>query len=198
MALTESAAWSCTGPQFSPDGKHVYCGFSPANQNVYNHDEIAQFRWRAGEPLGEPRLLTEGFDRSVSGFDLDDRGRTVYFTAADAGRSRIYELSTRNGDVRLLDADGRGVYAGVQAAGGNLLARWESGSVPAEIVRVGTKGGHESISGFNAWAMSSVSRGWGSDVARRVTCAVRLEKPSIGLRLPRGPTLPGSSPAFSI
>ena len=80
----------------------------------------------------------------------------VYFTADDAGRSRIYALSTRNGDVRLLDPEGRGVYAGVQAAGGKLLARWESGSVPAEIVRVGTKGGHDAISGFNAEQMDGV------------------------------------------
>ena len=156
MAIAGGADWSCTGPQFDDKGEHLYCGYSPENDWVYNLDEIAQFRWRAGGPLGEPRLLTEGFDRSVSGFDLDDRGRTAYFTAADAGRSRIYALSTRNGDVRLLDPEGRGVYAGVQAAGGRLLARWESGSVPAEIVRVGTKGGHDPISGFNAQQMDGV------------------------------------------
>ncbi len=150
VAIAGGPDWSCTGPQFDDKGEHLYCGYSPENDWVYNLDEIAQFRWRAGEPLGKPRLLTDGFDRSVSGFDLDARGRRIYFTAADAGRSRIYELSTRNGDVRLLDPDGRGVYAGVQAAGGNLMARWESGSVPAEIVRVGTKGGHDTISAFNA------------------------------------------------
>jgi dipeptidyl aminopeptidase/acylaminoacyl peptidase len=156
VVLTEGAAWSCTGPQFSPDGKHVYCGFSPANQNVYNHDEIARFRWRDGKPLGEPRLLTADFDRSVSGFDISSDGRTVYLTAADAGRSRIYAVPSEGGEARALDPDSRGVYAGVQAAGDRLIARWESSAVPAEIVRLDAAGGHQAVSRFNADRLADV------------------------------------------
>ena len=146
--LTASPEWSCTAPQFSDDGKHLYCRYSPENEQVYSHDEIAQFRWRTGKPLGEPRLLTADFDRSVSGFDVD--GDSVFLTAADAGRARVYSVPTRGGDVRALDPESRGVYAGVQAAGGRLLARWESSAVPAEIVRLDTDGGHRALSRFNA------------------------------------------------
>ena len=67
-------------------------------------------------------------------------GRAIYLTAADAGRSRVYALPAAGGEVRALDPDSRGVYAGVQVAGGQLIARWESSSVPAEIVRLDATG----------------------------------------------------------
>ncbi|MEJ2383660.1 MAG: S9 family peptidase [Xanthomonadales bacterium] len=155
-ALTEGTEWSCTGPQFSADGKRLYCGFSPENERVYNHDGIALFRWRPGKPLGEPRLLTADFDRSVSGFDLSSDGDTVYLTAADAGRSRVYALPAEGGDVTALNPDSRGVYAGIEAAGGRVLARWESSAVPAEIVRLDADGGHRALSRFNADRLAGV------------------------------------------
>ena len=153
-SLTDSPAWSCTAPQFSDDGRHLYCRYSPENEQVYNHDEIARFRWRDGKPLGEPTLLTADFDRSVGGFDLD--GDTVFLTAADAGRARVYAVPAQGGDVRALDPDSRGVYAGVQAAGGQLIARWESSSVPAEVVRLEATGGHHALSRFNAGRLAGV------------------------------------------
>ena len=156
QALTGSDEWSCTGPRFSDDGKWLYCSFSPENELVYNHQGIARFRWRDGEPLEQPRLLTTEFDRSVSDFDISDDGRTVYLTAADAGRSRIYSVSSGGGEVRALDPHSRGVYAGVQAAGGGLVARWESSAVPAEIVRVDANGGHHALSRFNAERLAGV------------------------------------------
>ncbi|MEJ2401530.1 MAG: S9 family peptidase [Xanthomonadales bacterium] len=156
MALTDSTEWSCTGPQFSTDGKQLYCGYSPENERVYNHDEIARFRWRSARPLGEPTLLTTGFDRSAGGFDISGDGKTVYLTAADAGRSRVYAVPAEGGDVRALDPDSRGVYAGVQAAGGQLVARWQSSTVPAEIVRLDTEGGHHALSDFNADRLTDV------------------------------------------
>ena len=43
-------------------------------------------------------------------------------------------------EARALDPDSRGVYAGVQAAGDRLIARWESSATPAEIVRIDLNG----------------------------------------------------------
>jgi dipeptidyl aminopeptidase/acylaminoacyl peptidase len=156
VQLTDSDAWSCTGPQFAADGKRLYCTLSPANDLVYNHDGIGVFRWRSGRALGEPTLLTGSFDRSVSGFDVSDDGRTVYLAAADAGRARIYAVPADGGEVRALNPDSRGVYAGVQAAGDAVVARWESSAVPAEIVRVERDGGHHALSGFNADRLAGV------------------------------------------
>lgn len=150
QAITSSDDWSCTDPAFSSDGKWLYCSVSPRNELVYSLTEIGRFKWKKRGDLGQPELLTAGFDRSAANFDLNDSGDTVYFTAADAGRSRVYAVPSTGGDVRTLDAQSRGVYAGIQAAAGRLVARWESSAVPAEIVRVDPEGGHAALSAFNA------------------------------------------------
>ena len=105
--LTDSEDWSCTSPEFSADGKWLYCSVSPENELVYNHDEIGRFKWKKRGTLGEPELLTAGFDRSPGGFDLSDDGETIYFTAADAGRSRVFSVPASGGEVNMLDPEGR-------------------------------------------------------------------------------------------
>lgn len=155
-AVTSGSDWNCTSPQFSPSGDELYCLVSPVNEHIYNLDHIGRLRWRAGKDLGEPDIVTQGFDRSASGFDISDDGKTLYLTAADAGRSRIYSVPADGGETVALNPDSRGVYAGVQVAGDVLVARWESSAVPSEIVRVETKGGHEPISNFNRERMQDV------------------------------------------
>jgi dipeptidyl aminopeptidase/acylaminoacyl peptidase len=158
-ALTGGEDWSCHQPLFPDDGKALYCQSEPANEHVYNPTGIARFDWSDGTVAGEPRFITESFDRSVSGMDVSANGKTVYFTAHDAGRSRVFSVPSRGGTVRALDADSRGVYAGVQVAGRRLVARWESSAVPAEVVRIDTASGkHAALSGFNAELAAQLDR----------------------------------------
>ncbi len=147
--LTSSMQWSCTGPTFSPDGKQLYCKIGPENEEVYNLDGIGRFDWNGTGDLGEPQIVTAGFDRSVSQFEISDNSRTLYLLAADAGRTRIYSLPAKGGKAKALNPDSRGVYAGIQVAGPHLLARWESSAIPAEIVRLDRRGGQQAISQFN-------------------------------------------------
>jgi dipeptidyl aminopeptidase/acylaminoacyl peptidase len=100
--------------------------------------------------LGKPTVITEGFDRSVGDFEISGDGLNLFLTAADAGRVRIYTLPARGGKARPLNPDSRGVYAGLQVAGDSLVAKWESSSIPAEVVRVEMNGGHTALSGFNS------------------------------------------------
>ena len=72
------------------------------------------------------------------------------------GEEAAGEESAEGGEARPLDPDSRGVYAGVQAAGDRLIARWESSAVPAEIVRLDTAGGHQAVSRFNADRLADV------------------------------------------
>lgn len=147
--LTDARDWSCTGPKFSKRGELLYCTFSPENEQVYNLNGIGRFDWRGGDALGQPKVLTDGFDRSVVTFEISPSGRTLYLTAADAGRSRIFSLPSKGGEVKAMNPESRGVYSGIQVAGRHLLARWESSANPAEIVRVDAGGRHEAISDFN-------------------------------------------------
>ncbi|MGK7294207.1 MAG: hypothetical protein ACNS61_00090, partial [Candidatus Wenzhouxiangella sp. M2_3B_020] len=65
-----SGEFSCTGPQFSPDGEFLYCNYEPITDWVYNHTEIARAGWDDDGLAGELEVLTGEFDRSVGGFDI--------------------------------------------------------------------------------------------------------------------------------
>jgi dipeptidyl aminopeptidase/acylaminoacyl peptidase len=157
--ITQSDDWSCRAPLFSKDGRHLYCEYEPENEFVYNLTGIGRFDWSNNGISGELEVITSSFDRSVTGMDISDDGKTIYLTAADAGRSRIYSLPAGGGRAKALDEDSRGVYAGIEVAGKNLVARWESSAVPAEIVRINpSAGGHTSLSKFNTERLEGLDR----------------------------------------
>ena len=158
-ALTSGEDWSCQNAMFSDDGKALYCQSEPANEHVYNLTGITRLDWSGSAVAGEPLLITESFDRSVSGMDISANGRTVYLTAHDAGRSRVFSVSSKGGPVKTLDADSRGVYGGVQVAGRELVARWESSAAPAEVVSINASNGrHAPLSQFNTELASQLDR----------------------------------------
>jgi dipeptidyl aminopeptidase/acylaminoacyl peptidase len=138
-------------PTFSPDGRYLYSLRRPITDFAYNLTRIARFEWP--EP-GSLEVLAESFDRPVGDFVFAPNGDSVYAIATDTGRRRIFEIAADGSDVRLLDDESRGVYAGPQAQGSGeiptLVARWEDSTHPAEIVRVDPETGqHESLSSFN-------------------------------------------------
>ena len=163
-ALTKGDEWSCHSAQFSEDGRSLYCLFVPVTEYVYNLTEIGRFDWpkngAAGEPLGEPELLTSDFDRSVWEMTVSPDSRRVYFRAPDEGRVRLFSIAANGrGDVEALNRDSGGVYAGVRNAGKDLVARWEDATQPAEIVRVNTRTGkHERLTAFNVERAAKLDR----------------------------------------
>ena len=157
--LTNSRDWSCHTASFSADGKALYCLLEPHTEHVYELTEVGRFNWNDGIAANTPDIITGSFDRSVREMDISGDGRTVYVTANDAGRVRVYAIPASGGDARALDPDGRGVYAGPAVAGRNLLARWESSAAPAEIVRISPANGkHVPISQFNAERAAGLDR----------------------------------------
>ncbi|MCG8461819.1 MAG: S9 family peptidase, partial [Holophagales bacterium] len=109
--LTENPAWD-TQPGFSPDGRTLaYLAMArPGFESDRRVLVLRTFTAGAyGPELGEPRLLTQEWDRSVGGFFFAADGRTVYATAGDVGKVGLFaidvetaEVSTvfRNGHVR--------------------------------------------------------------------------------------------------
>jgi dipeptidyl aminopeptidase/acylaminoacyl peptidase len=158
-ALTASEDWSCQKALFSDDGKALYCEYEASNEHVYNLTEIARFDWDGARASSGPRIITRSFDRSVSGKNVSANGKTVYLTAHDAGRSRVFSVPSKGGTVKALDADSRGVYAGIQVAGRQLVARWESSALPAEVVRIDASNGrHTPLSQFNTELAAQLDR----------------------------------------
>ncbi len=155
--LTEGAG-NYGNPTFSPDGRVLYASFRPRNEFVYNHTRLASFSWPA---VGDRRVLTAGWDRSVSAFVPAPDGRTIYILGEDAGHDRIWSMPARGGDVRPLNDELSGVYGGLSVGGSSrspvLVAQWQSAVSPMEIVRVNVRdGAHREITSFNEGLLDGV------------------------------------------
>ena len=161
--LTESEEWSCHSAKFGPDGRNLYCLVEPVSEFAYNLTELGRLDWPGDDPgdlSASLELLTADFDRSVGEFAIAADGDTLYFTAQDEGRTRLFAVSAQgDGAVRTLDPDSGGVYAGPQAGGKRLLARWEDAVNPAEIVSVDPRtGAHSRLTTFNVERAAGLDR----------------------------------------
>lgn len=155
-ALTAGTDYSCHSALFAPGGKALVCKLDPSGDFVYELTELARLAWPVD---GEPKILTAGFDRSVGDFSFGPNGRTVSFSALEHGRGRLFQVPLRGGDVRAVDADSDGVYAGPQATERALVARWESSAVPAEIVRIDARSGQRTaLTAFNTARAAGLDR----------------------------------------
>jgi dipeptidyl aminopeptidase/acylaminoacyl peptidase len=146
-------------PTFSPDGRTLYVTFNPSNGKLYNHDRIVAFDWPS---LANRRLITpESFDRSVGDFAITADGKTIYFTAEDAGLVKIYSVPSAGGTPVLAIAPERGVYSAIDIASGApgtvMVGLWGSSVNPAELVRIDTtKKTHRNITEFNVAQAASI------------------------------------------
>ncbi len=129
---------SYSSAQFSPDGKTLYAKFNSNNKLPYNNDRLVAFDWPSMSNRRE--IVGPPFDRSVGGYAITSDGRTIYFTAEDAGLEKIYVVSSKGGDARLAIEPERGVYTDLEIAEKSpalvLVGRWGSSTDPQEVVRI--------------------------------------------------------------
>jgi len=140
-----------TTPAFRPDGRALYCRFTPSTQMVYNLPRIAMLAWPGA---GVPTIITPGFDRHITSYAFAPNGATVYLLAEDAGHEKLYSAPVTGGAVRLaLDAP-QGAYTHLAAPAATaaplLFANWDSAARPGEIVRLDPAAGtHAFLTSFN-------------------------------------------------
>ncbi|HUL78627.1 MAG TPA: S9 family peptidase [Vicinamibacteria bacterium] len=124
------------GCRYSPDGSLL--AWRSQVRAGYEAD-----RWRLvvmDRKTGARRTLTEVFDRPVDSFAFSPDGKTVYFTAEEAGRSPVFSVPAAGGTVRTVLAGGTFGDLSVSPDGRVLVATEVALTHPAEIVRFGTDG----------------------------------------------------------
>lgn len=151
-------------PTFTADGRTLLATRDRASDKVYTLTELAAFPWNgaaAGAPLGMPRLLTAGWDRSVTSFAPTADSRRVYFLAEDAGHEKLYSApidgkapAAGKSAVSLVFDMTRGVYTNLAIAQGSsapvIVANYESATQPPEVVRIDpAKRGHDALTAVN-------------------------------------------------
>jgi dipeptidyl aminopeptidase/acylaminoacyl peptidase len=129
-----TATGSYGDPEFSPDGRTLFATFEPNNGKVYNLPRLVAFDW----PSMKNERTVAKTDRAPIEYVVSNDGRTIYFTAEDAGLVKIYSVPTSGGDAKQLIDQDRGVYSGLRVAehAPVIVAQWGSSVNPAEVVRV--------------------------------------------------------------
>ncbi|HLE83848.1 MAG TPA: S9 family peptidase, partial [Thermoanaerobaculia bacterium] len=113
----ENRAWD-TQPLFSPDGKTLaYLAMARPGFEA-DRFRIVLLPWGEAGPAGEPRVLTEDWDRSVGSFVWAPDGGTLYATATHLGNVGLFAIDAATGAVRELVTDGHVREPAVAATSG--------------------------------------------------------------------------------
>jgi dipeptidyl aminopeptidase/acylaminoacyl peptidase len=150
VRLTPDEA-SYGGPVFSRDGRRLFAAMQPAGDRVYTASRLVAFDWPAA---AAPRPVVTGFDGSVGAVAQGPDGRTLYFTAEDAGHERLYAVPAAGGAALEVGRLDRGTLTGLAVAGTTapvLVAIAQSATEPPEVVRIDpATGARTALTRFNS------------------------------------------------
>jgi dipeptidyl aminopeptidase/acylaminoacyl peptidase len=122
-------AWD-TQPVFSPDGKTL-AWLAMARPGF----EADRYRvMLRGWPDGEPRTLTEAWDRSPQSLAWSADGKTLYAPADNLGQTSLYAVDTTTGQARVVVE--QGTVGGPQPAGDRIVFALDTLQSPVELYSV--------------------------------------------------------------
>lgn len=171
--LEAGPSWS--RPRFAPDGKLLWALHTPISEYSYNATRAAALSW----PSLHAQPLIEGPDgRAVSSFVPDTDGKTLWFTAEDSGRERLYRAQIGQPGSEAWIALEHGAYTNLSGAdrarSTTLIAGYDSATQPMEVVRIDTrKREHQALTRFStervqALDLSPAEDLWVEAAGRRV------------------------------
>jgi len=145
-------------PRFSPKGDALFAvqeRRAVPSGRLYSLTRLVRFPWPEAASSGAmPVVMTEGWDRSVTGFAISHDGQTVYIEAEDDGFDQLFKTPAQaapGSPVERLFKVERGGYSDVIPVAGGLVAMFQTAIQPPEIVRLNVEAGtHSMLTGFNA------------------------------------------------
>ena len=142
-----------TNPVFSPDGKVL--AYLAMARPGYEADRlrIVLKPW----PTGEPRVLTEAWDRSAGKIVWSNDARTIYTYADQFGQRPLFAVDVDSGDVRTMVAEGR--VTEIVVAGGRIIYGRSHLQSPVELYAVQHDGAVQALTRINAEKVATVRMG---------------------------------------
>jgi dipeptidyl aminopeptidase/acylaminoacyl peptidase len=146
-------AWD-TQPVFSPDGKTL-AWLAMARPGF----EADRYRvMLRGWPDGEPRTLTEAWDRSPQSLAWSADGKTLYAPADNLGQTSLYAVDTTTGQARVVVE--QGTVGGPQPAGDRIVFALDTLQSPVELYSVKPDGTDvRAITAINAERVAAARMG---------------------------------------
>ncbi len=126
---TTNEAWDAS-PTFSPDGKML--AYLAMSRPRYEADRfrIVLRSW----PDLEPRVLTEGWDRSPRGLSWSADAKTIYANAENLGQVSLFAIDVASGAVRTIVE--RGSVRSMDEVGDRIIYASDSLMSPRELYSV--------------------------------------------------------------
>jgi dipeptidyl aminopeptidase/acylaminoacyl peptidase len=135
ICLTASnKAWDST-PVFSPDGKTM--AYLAMARPSYESDRfrIVLRSW----PEGQPKILTENWDRSPSSLCFSADGQKLYATAENLGQHSLFAVDVQSAQVETIVKDG--TIGSPGEANGRIIYTMNNLRSPTELFSVKPDGG---------------------------------------------------------
>lgn len=143
-------------PAYSPDGR--WLAFSQRQIPGFYADRARLVL--LDRRTGEQRVLTEDFDRTVSGMTWSADSRSLYSVIDDAGHYRVYSFDARSGAQRAVTREHSFGDLALSANGRVAVALRQSFVEPPTLVRVDLRRGDVAqLSRFNDELLANVDFG---------------------------------------
>jgi dipeptidyl aminopeptidase/acylaminoacyl peptidase len=128
--LTSNPAWD-THPRFSPDGKQLaYLAMARPGFEA-DRFRLMTIPWTGAGVEGEAKAITEGWDRSIAGFEWAKDGSRVFATAAHLGRKPLFSIPLAGGEPQALVDEG--TIGGLAVGADELVVTRHDLRHPAEL-----------------------------------------------------------------